>query len=114
VGEATWKMVNGLHPSTVRTHFGHEAGSWRHAAFDIALRKYPDDAIVYFVEDDYLHLPGSRRLLLEGIAGADYVSLYDLTRTNTSAPTRGVSPPRRPGNPAGLGEDPQSSEHLDH
>jgi hypothetical protein len=92
VGEATWKMVNGLHPNTVRTHFGHGAGSWRHGAFDVALRQYPDDTVVYFVEDDYLHLPGSKPLLLEGIAVADYVSLYDHKDKYLDADEGGVNP----------------------
>lgn len=37
----------------------------------------PKDETVYFVEDDYLHLPKSRQVLLEGIDRAHYVSLYD-------------------------------------
>lgn len=38
----------------------------------------PDDTLIYFVEDDYLHLPISHTLLQEGIAsGVDYISLYD-------------------------------------
>lgn len=36
----------------------------------------PDD-IVYFVEDDYIHRPGFVKILREGLARADYVSLYD-------------------------------------
>jgi hypothetical protein len=76
VGEVTWQMVNALHPNTVRTSL-HNTGSWRYAAFEIAAKRSPDDQVIYFVEDDYLHLPGSRKVLLEGIAIADYVSLYD-------------------------------------
>jgi hypothetical protein len=75
--DSTWEMVNGLHANTLRTSYGHGAGSWRHAAFDIALASFSDGEVVYFVEDDYLHLPGSPELLLEGAAAAHYVSLYD-------------------------------------
>lgn len=40
--------------------------------------KLTDDDIVYFVEGDYLHHPGSPQILLEGFEiGADYVTLYD-------------------------------------
>ena len=77
VGDATWDMVNALHPNTIRTNICHGAGSWRYAAFDIALKRFPEDQVVYLVEDDYLHLPGSPQVLLEGIRVADYVSLYD-------------------------------------
>jgi hypothetical protein len=47
--------------------------------FTLSEVKYcPDDTLIYFVEDDYLHLPTSRTLLEEGIAsGVDYVTLYD-------------------------------------
>ncbi|HEX9944575.1 MAG TPA: hypothetical protein VGG03_21400, partial [Thermoanaerobaculia bacterium] len=92
VGEATWGMVNELHPNTVRTHFGHGAGSWRYAAFDVALRKFSDDDVVYFVEDDYLHLPGSQQLLLEAIGVADYASLYDHNDKYINANEGGPNP----------------------
>jgi hypothetical protein len=55
---------------------GSSAGSWRHV-FDYALKNFKDDDVVYFLEDDYLHLPGSENAILEGITIADYVSLYD-------------------------------------
>jgi glycosyltransferase involved in cell wall biosynthesis len=47
------------------------------AALNAAIDASPDDTPVYLVEDDYLHLPNSRRVLLEGLALADYVTLYD-------------------------------------
>lgn len=77
VGDETFAMVNRLHPNVIRTNFGNGADSWRHAAFDIALKKFNDDDVVYFVEDDYLHVPGAKQALVEGISIADYVSLYD-------------------------------------
>ena len=45
-------------------------------ALDMAIGN-DDNDIVYFVEDDYLHLEGSEQLIEEGIERADYVSLYD-------------------------------------
>ena len=54
---------------------GSSAASWR-IVRDAAL-ELPDNEVVYFVEDDYLHLDGSRTCLLEAIERADYVTLYD-------------------------------------
>lgn len=45
-------------------------------ALDMAVQ-YPDDQIVYLLEDDYLHLAKSPDCIAEGLARADYVSLYD-------------------------------------
>jgi hypothetical protein len=39
--------------------------------------KIPDNTPIYFVEDDYLHLPNSYKVLMEGLERADYCSLYD-------------------------------------
>jgi hypothetical protein len=55
---------------------GHGAGTFN-LALDEALT-YDDDEIVYFLENDYLHKPGSDKILLEGFnVGYDYVALYD-------------------------------------
>lgn len=35
------------------------------------------DEVVYFIEDDYLHLPLSPLAILEGIEISDYITLYD-------------------------------------
>ena len=49
--------------------------------FNLALDKalqYKDDEIIYFIENDYLHKPGSQQIIEEGIElGASFVSLYD-------------------------------------
>lgn len=58
-----------------RTNGGSSAAGFR-IVFEEALR-LPDDEVVYFVEDDYLHLPKSRDVLLEGLKKTDYVTLYD-------------------------------------
>ena len=55
---------------------GHGAGTFN-LALDKAL-EYDDETIVYFVENDYLHKPGSDKVLVEGLQlGYSYVSLYD-------------------------------------
>ena len=37
-----------------------------------------EDEIIYFLENDYLHKPGSQKILEEGFTlGASFVSLYD-------------------------------------
>ena len=50
------------------------------ATFNLALDEaltYNDDEIVYFIENDYIHLPNSQNIIEEGIKlGAPYVTLY--------------------------------------
>ncbi len=45
--------------------------------FNEVINRYAPDENIYLLEDDYLHLPGSRVAILEGLAIADYVTLYD-------------------------------------
>ena len=51
------------------------------ATFNLALDEaltYDDDEIVYFIENDYLHKPGSQKIIQEAFElGAAFVSLYD-------------------------------------
>ncbi|MDB4414455.1 hypothetical protein N9265_00325 [bacterium] len=51
------------------------------ATFNLALDEalmYDDDEIVYFIENDYLHKPGSEEVIKEAFElGASFVSLYD-------------------------------------
>jgi hypothetical protein len=55
---------------------GHGAGTFN-LALNIALVS-PDDEIIYFLENDYLHKPEADKILQEGFdLGADYVALYD-------------------------------------
>lgn len=68
---------------------GSSAGSWRHV-FDYALQTFTDPTdVVYFLEDDYLHLPNSANIMKEGIDRADYVSLYDHNDTYIPASAGG-------------------------
>lgn len=59
-----------------RTNFGNGAASFR-KALSISLQQFNDNDYVYFVEDDYLHLNNSNKILLEGLDIFDYVTLYD-------------------------------------
>jgi hypothetical protein len=65
------------HPNKINTvSVGHGAGTFN-LALDMAL-KYDDETIIYFVENDYLHKPGSDKILVEGLQiGYNYVALYD-------------------------------------
>ena len=55
---------------------GHGSGTFN-LALDEALQS-PDDEIVYFVENDYLHKQKSPNILKQGFElGASFVSLYD-------------------------------------
>lgn len=58
----------------VRSNAGSSAASFR-LVFEESI-KLLDHKIVWFQEDDYWYLPNSRRILLEGLERADYVSLY--------------------------------------
>jgi hypothetical protein len=80
-----------INPSQI-THvtIGHGAGTFN-LALDIAL-KLDDNEIVYFVENDYVHLPGSAQILEEGFElGAPYVTLY-LHPDKFMAPLQGGNP----------------------
>lgn len=60
-------------------HVHNRSGSMTFSyVFHLALR-HKDEDIVYFVEDDFLHLPGSKGILMEAFreTKADYVTLYD-------------------------------------
>jgi hypothetical protein len=56
---------------------GHGAGTFR-IGYGMAL-DFPDDDIVYFLENDYLHRKNSAHILQEGFAlnVAEYITLYD-------------------------------------
>lgn len=57
---------------------GSEAKSFLNTLDYILGLNLPDEAIVYFLEDDYVHKPGWCKALIEGFElGADYLTLLD-------------------------------------
>ena len=73
-----------------KVSIGHGAGTFN-LALDKAL-KWNDEEIVYLVENDYIHLPGSPEVLEEGFnLGAPYMSLY-LHPDKFISPSQGGNP----------------------
>lgn len=72
----TQEMIRKYYNGALRNvSVGHGAGTFN-IALDEAL-KLDDNYIVYFIENDYLHRPGSREVLIEGFQlGAPFVTLY--------------------------------------
>ena len=76
VSDKTYEWLSSLDLNVERTKLGSGAQSFNYV-LDKAV-KLEDNTIVYFVEDDYLHLPNARDILVEGMSvGSDYVALYD-------------------------------------
>lgn len=74
--EETLDFLNQLDMPVIRTNYGN-AGSLIHSLKIAISESLVDEEIVYFCEDDYLHLPKSPLLLEEGIKRSDYITLYD-------------------------------------
>jgi hypothetical protein len=75
IRKATSPLVD-LHNIIIsNVHAGSSPASFR-VALELALT-LPDNEIVYFLEDDYLHVADARKVLLEGLGLASYVTLYD-------------------------------------
>jgi hypothetical protein len=75
VTDETFNWLQSYGVEVRRTYGGSSAAGFR-IVFEEALT-LSDTEAVYFVEDDYLHLPTSRTILLEGLTRAHYVTLYD-------------------------------------
>jgi hypothetical protein len=67
--ETTYDMIDIEHTSL------NNAQSFKYV-FNKAIQ-LDDDDMVYFVEDDYLHLPNSFNAIIEALTISDYVTLYD-------------------------------------
>jgi len=71
----TIKMIHDTGLPYTATAEGNAGSLWK--TLNVALEECEDDELVYFCEDDYLHLGSAPKLLEEGIKRADYVTLYD-------------------------------------
>ena len=75
----TESMINSIYGCNLtvdKFSVGNGAGTFN-LALDYALT-LPDDSIVYFLENDYLHRPESEKILEESfVLGIPYVTLYD-------------------------------------
>ena len=76
VSDTTEQMILKYVDDIQKVSVGHGAGTFN-LALDWALKQNEND-IIYLLENDYLHRPGSENILVEGIdLGAEYLSLYD-------------------------------------
>ena len=76
VSEETLRWLSSKVSRVERTEFKSGGKVFCHVLRRIMKELRADD-LVYLVEDDYIHLPGSEDVLEEGIGIADYVSLYE-------------------------------------
>ena len=62
----------------VKIDGGSQAKSWASALEHVKNSNFSDEQIIYFIEDDYLHLENWNKVLLEGFElKSEYISLYD-------------------------------------
>ncbi|MDX2195270.1 MAG: hypothetical protein NW207_02545 [Cytophagales bacterium] len=74
--DETLQMLKNKNVNIHLSNKGSSAQSWRMVA-QYALQQFDLNDNVYFVEDDYLHWHNANNILLEGLAIADYITLYD-------------------------------------
>jgi hypothetical protein len=76
VGDETKEFLNSKLKTVEYVSVGNGAGTFN-LALDIAVN-LPNDEIVYFLENDYLHKPEADKVIESGIdLGFDYVTAYD-------------------------------------
>jgi hypothetical protein len=88
--DATIEAIKSRGIEPVKTSLGN-SNSWRYVV-ESALQNFDDNSFLYLIEDDYLHLPGSLTALQEGLAVADYVTLYDHPDKYLNYPDNGPNP----------------------
>ncbi|MDC6464861.1 hypothetical protein PQZ39_00355 [bacterium] len=77
LNDETRDYVNSLNLNLVEVNNGTGAGTFRDA-LNLAIKENQDKDLVYLLEDDFLHLPNSKKLLIEGLHKVDaYITLYD-------------------------------------
>ena len=77
-GDSTDHFVSKTGANIKLIEAGTEAMSFTKMLDYVMSLEIPDDDIIYFVEDDYLHIPGFSKILEEGFStNVDYVTLYD-------------------------------------
>lgn len=80
LSKSTLRLINETIPKAhlIEVEVGHGAGTFNLALDQALSSAVPDNAIVYFLENDYLHREGSLEVLREGIElGSSFVTLYD-------------------------------------
>jgi hypothetical protein len=77
ISDETESWIKKYNLNYIKTNLGN-SGSFDFC-LNHAIKNLNDDDLVYFVENDYLHRPESRKVLEEAFStfNADYVSLYD-------------------------------------
>jgi hypothetical protein len=75
VSEGTLSFLSEYKLPMEVTDFGNGAKSFNYV-LDLALKRNPSE-VIYFLEDDYLHLPLAAKAIDDGFDFAEYVTLYD-------------------------------------
>jgi hypothetical protein len=73
----TKDYVNSLKLKLIEVNNGTGSGTFRDA-LNLAIEECNEEDMVYLLEDDFLHKPNAKKLLIEGLSTYDaYVTLYD-------------------------------------
>jgi hypothetical protein len=73
----TKQVVEDLNLRLIQVENGTGSGTFRDA-LNLAIEENEDSDLIYLLEDDFLHLNGSKELLVEGLSNFNaYVTLYD-------------------------------------
>ena len=77
LNQETLDYVNSLNIRLIQVDNGTGSGTFRDA-LNLAIKENNDDDLIYLLEDDFLHKPNSKNLLIEGLSTYNaYVTLYD-------------------------------------